>query len=218
MTLKTIKEFAQEINLDKKKLEDKLRYQKKVYGRTFGTLSAGIKYLSEEEQITICQLFNIPFIDKNFGNDSGTIPAPKIEENFSMLQEQNRALKNQLSDLKADKNYLQKQLSLEVIANSELRILLQQALKQTEKLQSELTEQSTENPKLNSSQKTKLEAVNENSRTTEKRNSFDERPPDFNGFLSEFFKYGQKTGHWKTSYRRARRLARAKKEEQKNKR
>ena len=46
--------------------------------------------------------------------------------------------------------------------------------------------------------------------------SFDELHPDFNGFLSEFFKYGQQTGNWKISYRRARRLARAKREEQKN--
>lgn len=60
MSSKTLKQFAQEIKIDKKKLEDKLRYQKKVYGREFGTISAGIKYLSEEEQIAICQLLNIP--------------------------------------------------------------------------------------------------------------------------------------------------------------
>lgn len=230
MSSKTLKEFSQEINLDKKKLEDKLRYQKKVYGREFGTISAGIKYLSEEEQIAICKLLNIPIINKSFGDEFGTIPPPKTEENIAILQE----LKNQLSDLKDDKIYLQKQLSSEVTASSELRILLQQALKQTEKLQSELTELRTETSKLNAPKKTEIEAVNGNSVTTEKRNSdvakeknynfvdppkkpfsFDELHPDFNGFLSEFFKYGQQTGNWKISYRRARRLAKAKKQERK---
>lgn len=235
MSSKTLKEFAQEIKLDKKKLEDKLRYQKKVYGREFGTISAGIKYLSEEEQIAICQLLNIPIINKNFGDEFGTIPTPKTEENIAILQERNLELKNQLSEIKADKIYLQKQLSSEVTASSELRILLQQALKQTEKLQSELTELRTENSKINAPKNTELEVVKGNSVTTEKRNfdivkeknynfvdplkktfSFDELHPDFNGFLSEFFKYGQQTGNWKISYRRARRLARAKREEQKN--
>ena len=235
MSSKTLKEFAQEIKLDKKKLEDKLRYQKKVYGREFCTISAGIKYLSEEEQIAICQLLNIPIINKSFGDEFGTIPPPKSEENIAILQERNQELKNQLSDIKSDKIYLQKQLSSEVTASSELRILLQQALKQTEKLQSELTELRTENSKLNAPKKTEIEAVNRYSVTTEKRNSdiakeknynfvdppkkpfsFDELHPDFNGFLSEFLKYGQQTGNWKISYRRARRLARAKREEQKN--
>ncbi len=106
---------------------------------------------------------------------------------------------------------------------------------ETEKLQSELTELRTENSKLNAPKKTEIEAVNGYSVTTEKRNSdiakeknynfvdppkkpfsFDELHPDFNGFLSEFLKYGQQTGNWKISYRRARRLARAKREEQKN--
>ena len=106
---------------------------------------------------------------------------------------------------------------------------------ETEKLQSELTELRTENSKLNAPKKTEIEVVSGNSDTTEKRNSaivkekiynfvdppkkpfsFDELHPDFNGFLSEFFKYGQQTGIWKISYRRARRLARAKREEQKN--
>jgi hypothetical protein len=106
---------------------------------------------------------------------------------------------------------------------------------ETEKLQSELTELRTENSKLNAPKKTEIEVVSGNSDTTEKRNSaivkeknynfvdppkkpfsFDELHPDFNGFLSEFFKYGQQTGNWKVSYRRARRLARAKREEQKN--
>lgn len=232
MSLKTLKEFAQEIKLDKKKLEDKLRYQKKVYGREFGSISAGIKYLSEEEQIAICQLLNIPIINKSFGDEFGTIPTPKTEENISILQERNRELKNQLSDIKADKIYLQKQLSSEVTASSELRILLQQALKQTEKLQSELTELRTENSKLNVPENTEIEKLNRDSGTTEKTNSdvvkeknykfvdypqkpfsFDEIHPDFNGFLSEFLKYGKQTGNWKISYRRARRLARAKKEE-----
>ena len=106
---------------------------------------------------------------------------------------------------------------------------------ETEKLQSELTELRTENSKLNAPKKTEIEVVSGNLDTTEKRNSaivkeknynfvdppkkpfsFDELHPDFNGFLSEFFKYGQQTGNWKVSYRRARRLARAKREEQKN--
>ena len=106
---------------------------------------------------------------------------------------------------------------------------------ETEKLQSELTELRTENSKLNAPKKTEIEVVSGNSDTTEKRNSaivkeknynfvdppkkpfsFDELHPDFNGFLSEFLKYGQQTGNWKISYRRARRLARAKREEQKN--
>ncbi|MGV8956170.1 hypothetical protein [Lactococcus lactis] len=67
------------------------------------------------------------------------------------------------------KIYLQKQLSSEVTASSELRILLQQALKQTEKFQSELTELRTENSKLNAPKKTEIEAVNGYSVTTEKK-------------------------------------------------
>lgn len=169
MSSKTLKEFAQEIQIDKKKLEDKLRYQKKVYGREFGTISTGIKYLSEEEQIAICQLLNIPIINKSFGDEFGTIPTPKTEENIAILQERNKELKNQLSDIKADKIYLQKQLSSEVTASSELRILLQQALKQTEKLQSELTELRTETSKLNAPKKSEIESVNGNSVTTGKK-------------------------------------------------
>lgn len=225
MSLKTIKEFAQEINLDKKKLEDKLRYQKKVYGREFGTVSAGIKYLSNDEQIAICQLFNIPIINRNFGDDSGTIPTPKTEENTSILKERNQELKNQLLDIKADKIYLQKQLSSEVTANSELRILLQQALKQTEKIQSELTELRAEKSKISAPQNTEIKVTQDNSNTTEKKNynfvdkpkkqySFNELHPDYKGFISEFFKYGQETGKWKIAYLRARNLARVKKEEE----
>ncbi|WP_416433015.1 hypothetical protein QK910_13665 [Lactococcus cremoris] len=64
---------------------------------------------------------------------------------------------------------MQQNLSSEVTASSELRILLQQALKQTEKLQSELTELRTETSKLNAPKKSEIESVNGNSVTTGKK-------------------------------------------------
>ena len=42
MTKKTIKEFAEDIGLTKKQVEDKLRYQKKI-GNDFGTYSDRIR-------------------------------------------------------------------------------------------------------------------------------------------------------------------------------
>ncbi len=152
MTSKTIKEFAEFLNLDKKKLEDKLRYQKKNFGKEFGTISAGRKMLSEAEQIQICELLNIPVFVRNVHHNFGTSSTTENPEKISYLENQNSDLKNQLLEIKKDKDYLQNQLSQESAANSELRILLQQSIKQTDKLQIELTELHTEILKLEPSQ------------------------------------------------------------------
>ncbi|WP_235589819.1 hypothetical protein, partial [Lactococcus lactis] len=46
--------------------------------------------------------------------------------------------------------------------------------------------------------------------------SFEERYPEYKGFFSELFKYKKKRGSWSTAYRHSKRLAKLKKEEQKN--
>lgn len=278
MSSKTIKEFAQEINLDKKQLQNKLAYWKKKGKSTWNfsdTFSDGIRILTEPEQKRIYELLEIP-IFRQFSDDSEPLLEDDSSFEHSLFKEKILLLENQLLEIKSDKEYLKNQIlkgqneKEELLkSNSELRILLQHTIKQNGTLQNALSEFTTENLKkeipenadtsdenqnqnasekssefyfnpsfaknnTNTDQKIEIEAVKGNSVTTEKRNpdvvkeknynfvdppkktfSFDELHPDFNGFLSEFFKYGQQTGNWKISYRRARRLAKAKKQERK---
>lgn len=133
MSQLTIKEFADIIGLDKKKLEDKLRYQKSKKGLEFGEISEGVRYLSESDQKAICEALGIPFFGSQFGGssvsseDDNNLEAKLWKEKYELLQDQ-------VSDLKTDKAELMK-------ANSEMRILLQNSLKQNEQLQLELSEQ-----------------------------------------------------------------------------
>lgn len=129
MTKKTIKEFAEDIGLTKKQVEDKLRYQKKI-GNDFGTYSDSIRYLSDSEQESLCEIFGIPY----FGSNSVVFGTSENSEHKEII-----SLQNQLLDLKADKEFLKKQLS-EIQESSdkrdsEMRILLKQAQDYSKDLQ-----------------------------------------------------------------------------------
>lgn len=270
MSPKTIKEFAKEINLDKKQLQNKLAYWKKKGKETWNfsdTFSDGVRTLTEQEQERICELLELPFF-RQFSDDSEKFSEDDSSFEKSQLKEKISLLENHLLEIKSDKEYLKSQVlkgqneKEELLkSNSELRILLQNTIKQNGKLQNLLSEVTTKNLKKeiqektditeenpiqtlskktsefhfnpNTSHKTETEAIDKKLSTIRKRNSdvkkadnynfidssknhfsFDELHPDFNGFISEFFKYGKKTGNWKTSYRRARRLAQAKKNEE----
>ncbi|WP_341485132.1 hypothetical protein VNN41_11095 (plasmid) [Lactococcus garvieae] len=231
MTSKTIKEFAQEINLDKKQLQNKLAYWKKKGKETWNfsdTFSDGVRTLTNSEQQRIRELLGLPFL-RQVSDDSEAISDTKNQTEDTLQKEKFSLIEQQLKEIKADKEYLQNQViqaqneNKELIkGNAELRILLQNSMKQTEKLQIELSELSSENKKEDSllnvdnyeteSIQTPSEKSSEfifnpqhlkNNSTTP---TFEELYPDYQGFFSELFKYKRKNGTWKMAYRHARRL------------
>lgn len=231
MTSKTIKDFAQEINLDKKQLQNKLAYWKKKGKETWNfsdTFSDGLRILTNAEQQRIRELLGLPF----FRQVSDT----KIQTEDILHKEKLSLIEQQLKETQSDKEYLKNQVlqaqneKEELLkANAELRILLQNSMKQADKLQSELSELSSENK----IEKTLLKAYNngiEEIQTPSEKSSdfifnpqhlkktppppkFEELYPDYQGFFSELFKYKRKNGNWKQAYRHARRLFRLKQKE-----
>ncbi|WP_285013696.1 hypothetical protein [Lactococcus garvieae] len=57
---RTKKEFAIYLNMDVESLADKIRYQEKRYKKNFGQDFMDTKIYSEQEQIEICELLEIP--------------------------------------------------------------------------------------------------------------------------------------------------------------
>lgn len=60
MGQRTRKEFAEYVKMDVKSLADKIRYQEKKLGKSFGQDFTDTKIYSEQEQIEICELLEIP--------------------------------------------------------------------------------------------------------------------------------------------------------------
>lgn len=187
MSRKTIREFAEVIHFDKKKLEDKLRYQKTKFGIDFGSFSEGVKYLSDDEQMAICELLGIPIFLKDSSNISvGTEKISKEEPINSstvheleilkisneMLTFKNEILENQLSEIRSDKqkqeDSFNNQLSELNKANSEMRILLQQNLKTIENVQVKMSEISLEMSKIKVKENPVITGIEEHRTTTEK--------------------------------------------------
>lgn len=133
---KTIKEFAEEIGLDKKQLQNKLTYWRKKGTDTWNfsdTFSDGVRYLSEDEQKAIYELLGIPVFDKNSDTFSDGFRHQSDTQNSKII-----LLQNQISELKSDKEFLQKQLSNADKRDSEMRILLKQAHNFSNELQLEI--------------------------------------------------------------------------------
>lgn len=238
MTSKSIKEFAQEINLDKKQLQNKLAYWKKKGKETWNfsdTFSDGIRTLTNAEQQRIRELLGLPFL-RQVSDDSEAISDTKNQTEDTLQKEKLSLIEQQLKETKSDKEYLQNQVlqaqneKEELIkANAELRILLQNSMKQTEKLQIELSELSSENKKedhllnVDNSETDSIQTPSENSsefilkpqhlKNNSTTPTFEELYPDYQGFFSELFKYRRKQGTWKIAYRHARRLSRLKQKE-----
>lgn len=137
MSSKTVKEFSEIIGWDKKKLDNKLRYQKQKNGLELGTFSGGVRHLSDSDQKAICELLGIPFF-RHFSGDSGAM-SEKVSEKVPEIA----LLREQIGALKSDKDFLQKQNSDLLNANSEMRILLKQAQDHSEKLQLDLHREQT---------------------------------------------------------------------------
>ncbi|MFD2252754.1 hypothetical protein ACFSJM_00020 [Lactococcus formosensis subsp. bovis] len=238
MTSKTIKDFAQEINLDKKQLQNKLAYWKKKGKETWNfsdTFSDGIRTLTNAEQQRIRELLGLPFL-RQVSDDPEELSDTKIQTENILHKEKLSLIERQLKETQSDKEYLKSQVihaqneNEELIkANAELRILLQNSMKQAEKLQIELSELSSENKKedvlLNTDNTETKDIQTPSEKSSEfifnpqhlKKSSsspkFEELYPDYQGFFSELFKYKRKKGNWKFAYRHARRLSRLKQKE-----
>lgn len=231
MTSKTIKDFAQEINLDKKQLQNKLAYWKKKGKETWNfsnTFSDGVRTLTTAEQQRIRELLGLPFL-KQVSDDSEELSDTKIQTENILYKEKLSLIEEQLKETQSDKEYLKNQVlqaqneKEELLkANAELRILLQNSMKQADKLQLELSELSSENKKedilLNTDNTETKEIQTPSEKPSEfifnpqhlKKSSsspkFEELYPDYQGFFSELFKYKRKKGTWKMAYRHAQRL------------
>ena len=121
---KTIKEFAEDIGLDKKQLQNRLAYWRKKGANTWNfsdTFSDGVRYLSEDEQKAVCELLGLPVFDLNSDAFSDGFRRQSDTQNSEI-----DLLRSQISDLKSDKKFLQKQLSNTDQRDSEMRILLKQ--------------------------------------------------------------------------------------------
>lgn len=75
MNKKTILEFAEEIGVSKKQVENKLAKLKKQ-GTYLGTLEGGKRYLNSEEQNELKALF-----ETSFESPKNTFKVPKDENN-----------------------------------------------------------------------------------------------------------------------------------------
>lgn len=114
---KTITELADELNIERKKVKNKVDYLKKN-GEISADIQSGVSYLSNADQITVCKALNVPI----FYTNSADFQLPVSQ------------LKEQVEDLKVDKSFLKKRLEEQERANSELRILLEKSIKQNEQL------------------------------------------------------------------------------------
>ena len=134
-----IKEFAQEVNLDKKQLQNKLAYWKKKGKETWNfsdTFSDGVRILTKAEQERIYELLGIP-IFRQVSDDSESLSEADSSFRSAHLKEKILLLEHQLLEIKSDKEYLKNQVlkgqneKEELLqSNAELRILLQNTIKQ----------------------------------------------------------------------------------------
>ncbi len=117
------------------------------------TFSDGIRILTNAEQQRIRELLGLPFL-RQVSDDLEGLSAPKIQTENIIHKEKLSLIEQQLKEIQSDKEYLKNQVlqaqneKEELIkANAELRILLQNSMKQADKLQIELSELSSENKK-----------------------------------------------------------------------
>lgn len=146
MNSKTVKEFAKEVNLDKKQLQNRLAYWKKKGKGTWNfseSFSEGVRILTIPEQKRVCELLKIPVF-------SQLSDEPTYQNRDNLSLEKISFLENQILEIKLDKEYLkgqllqgQKEKSELLKSNSELRILLQNVIKQNESIQLYLSENSS---------------------------------------------------------------------------
>lgn len=146
MNSKTVKEFAKEVNLDKKQLQNRLAYWKKKGKETWNfseSFSEGVRILTIAEQKRVYELLKIPVFSQ-FSDE----PTHQNRDNLSL--EKIAFLENQILEIKSDKEYLkgqllqgQKEKSELLKSNAELRILLQNVIKQNESIQLYLSENSS---------------------------------------------------------------------------
>lgn len=238
MTSKTIKDFAQEINLDKKQLQNKLAYWKKKGKEIWDfsdTFSDGVRILTNAEQQRIRELLGLPFL-RQVSDASEEFSDTKFQTENRLHKGKLSLIEQQLKETQSDKEYfkhqvLQAQNEKEELlkANAELRILLQNSMKQVDKLQIELSELSSENKKEDVLLKADNTETKEIQTPSEKSSEFifnpqhlkksppplkfEELYPDYQGFFSELLRYKRKNGNWRRAYRHARRLFRLKQKE-----
>ena len=126
---KTIRELANELNIERKKVKNKVDYLKRN-GEISADIQSGVIYLSEADQITVCKSLNVPIFYANLADSQ--LPVNQLKE--------------QVEDLKSDKEFLKKRIEEQERANSELRILLEKSIKQNE--QPSLAENMSKKPQI----------------------------------------------------------------------
>lgn len=87
---RTRKEFAEYLKMDVKKLADKIRYQEKKLGKSFGQDFTDTKIYSEQEQLEICELLEIPIF---------RTPIHEELTKDILSEKQSEHLKNQLEQI-----------------------------------------------------------------------------------------------------------------------
>jgi len=126
MNEKTILEFANDLGISKKKLENELAKLKRK-GTLLGTLIGGVRYLNEVEQDTI----------KEWVFHEKEVPH-KVPKKSTELGSEFNFFKNQLEEK-------DKQISMLQQALDQQQILTKQALDDKQQLQLELTENQNKN-------------------------------------------------------------------------
>lgn len=171
---KTVKEFADELNMDKKQLQNKLNYWKKKGAETWNfsdTFSDGVRTLTKPEQERVCELLGIPIFRQN----SDAFQNPKNNENIEWLEKK-------IATLEEDKKFLQSQLETQNQANAEMRILLQNSLKQLSEKVSEISK--IENLKtLDNKEMNHISEVSE--KPSENEELFWKMNPNYKGYWNE---------------------------------
>lgn len=189
---KTIKEFADELNMDKKQLQNKLNYWKKKGVETWNfsdAFSDGVRTLTKAEQERVCELLGIPIFRQN----SDGFQKSENDENVELLKEK-------IATLEEDKKFLQSQLETQNQANAEMRILLQNSLKQ-------LSEKVSEISKIENLETVDTKEIDKDSEVSEKPSENEElfwkMNPNYKGYWNERLR-PLREGKWD---RQSRRLA-----------
>lgn len=119
------------------------------------TFSDGVRILTKAEQERIYELLGIP-IFRQVSDDSESLSEADSSFRSAHLKEKILLLEHQLLEIKSDKEYLKNQVlkgqneKEELLqSNAELRILLQNTIKQNGTLQNSLSELTSENLKIN---------------------------------------------------------------------
>lgn len=132
MNKKTILEFAEEIGISKKQVENKLAKLKKQ-GTYLGTLEGGKRYLNLEEQNELKALFNATYEPPKNKATKSTFKVPKDENLGSGLGTENKYYIEQIEGYKEQVKVLSRLLENQ-------QILTKQAQDQSQNLLLENTE------------------------------------------------------------------------------